>query len=73
MSEGAGIVALMVDRGETTGGPEAEPGGAPMSTTAFSGYGGGPSTVISVSIDPTKMLACGTGPGRSSRWETEIG
>ena len=49
----------MVDGGEKTGGLEAEPGGAPVSTAAFSEHGGGPSTEMRVEIDPTKVLGSG--------------
>ena len=58
-SEGAGVVAPMVDGGETTGGLEAEPGGAPVSTVAFSGHGGGSSAEMRVEIGPTKVLGAG--------------
>ena len=49
----------MVDGGETTGGLEAEPGGAPVSTAAFSGHEGGPLTEMRAEIDPTKALGAG--------------
>ena len=51
----------MVDSRETTGGLEADPGGAPVSTAAFSGHGGGLSTELRAEIDPTKMLGAGKG------------
>ena len=49
----------MVDGGETTDGLEAEPGGAPVSTAAFSGHGGGSSAEMRVEIGPTKVLGAG--------------
>ena len=54
----------MVDSGETTGGLEAEPGGAPVLMAAFSGSTSGLAVESRVAIGPTKLLGV---PGCSLR------
>ena len=49
-------MAPMVDSGETTGGLEAEPGGAPVLTAAFLGLTSGLAVESRVEIGPTKLL-----------------
>ena len=49
-------MAPMVDSGETTGGLQAKPGGAPMITGAFSGMTSGLAVESRVEIRSTKWL-----------------
>ena len=49
-------MAPMVDSGETTGGLEAEPGGAPVFMAAFSGLTSGLAVESRVEIGPKKLL-----------------
>ena len=54
--KGGGSMAPVVDSGETTVGLDAEPGGAPVFTAAFSGLTSGLAVESGVELGPTKLL-----------------
>ena len=57
----------MVDGGETTGSPNAKPGGAPASTAQVVDMAGASAAVSCVEMGPMKVLVAGKGPEESMR------
>ena len=72
--EVGGSVAAMVESGETTGGLEAEPGGAPVFTAALSAPTSGPAVESRVEVGPTNLVGAPRCSVRDpSRWKSVAG